>query len=253
MPLKALHEIAPENIRNVGVPLAIEQIKEFFENKKLFFFVDYAQSKIKGNMFLTYLSNLDLPFEIVLSGASKQETFDLIKIFMETRNQSSSDILRLTVADIILTHKGVNTENWLMNPVLSKDDIKEFISQNGELVKKWDTFLSSLMIFILKSFTAIEEQINTSETFPHLKDPNYIGGNVVQLFDIPCFLEMFFSVPYSGELFYFDAQFDELMFKGKNLFHYFFCPENTLVAFIHGAGSGSITPELAEKFFEAKV
>ena len=253
MPLKALHEIPEENRRNVGVPLAIDQIKEFFENKNLFFFVDYSQSKIKGNMFLTYLSNLDLPFEIMLNGTPKQEVFDLVKTFMETRNQSSSDVLRLTVADIILTHKGIDTSLWLQNKVLKTDEIREFIGLNLELVKKWDTFLSSMMIFMLKSFPDLEKNLKISEAFPHLKDPNYIGGNVVQLFSIPGFLELFFSVPYAGELYYFDAQFEELMFKGKNLFHYFHCDENTFFGFINSIGSGEMTSEMVESFMKREV
>ena len=253
MSLKPIHEIPAENIRNVGVPLAIDQIKEFFENKSLFFLVDYSQSKIKGNMFLTYLSNLDLPFEIILKDAPKQEVFDLIKTYMETRNQSTSDVLRLTVADILLTHKGVDTENWLQNRVLTKEDAKEFISQNLELIKKWDTFLSSTMVFLIKSFPALDEKLKVAEAFQHIKDPNYIGSNVVQLFSIPGFLELFFAAKYDGQLFYFDAQFDELMFKGKNLFHYFSCEENVFYGFIAGAGAGTITPEMVQNFMKAEA
>ncbi len=253
MSLKTIDSIPLANLRNVSVPLAIEQIKEFFENKELFFLVDYGKSKIKGNMFLTYLSNLDLPFEIVFTDATKQEKYDLLKIFMETRNQSVSDVLRLTAADIVLRSKGLEIQNWLTNPLLTPDECLEFIELNKATVDKWNIFLSSLMVFLVSCFSDLEAKLQSKEVFPHIKDPNYVGGNIVMLFDIPGFLELYFSVPCNNELFYFDSQFEEHMFKGKNLFNYFNCPENTLLHCANGLINQTIDSNTYQEFLTAKL
>lgn len=253
MSLSTMEQIAPENLRVVGVPLAIDQIKEFFENKNLFFLVEYKNSKIKGNMFLTYLSNLDLPFEVVLEGASIEEKFELLRIYMETRNQSASDVLRLTVAELLLRYKGIDPTGWIQRPILNPAEMKQFIDLHPELMNKWDTFFSSLMIFILKCFSVINDEIKVEEQFPILNDPQYVGGNVVQLFSIPGFLDMFFSVPCKIEIFYFKPQFEDLMFKGKNLFHYFSCDENNFLNLINGLMTEKITPEMFDNFMKAKV
>ena len=54
-------------IRQVTVPLAIESIKEFFQDKEIKFIVDYDNSKIKNQIFLTYVSNLDIPVDLKIS------------------------------------------------------------------------------------------------------------------------------------------------------------------------------------------
>ncbi len=253
MSLNQLNEIKQENVREVSVPLEISQIKEFFENKELFFIVDYSKSKIKGSMFLTYISNLELPSEIYLGGATKEEKFEILKIFMETRNLCRSDVLRFTVAQILLTYRNLDSRAVIENSLLSKEECAEFIASNVDLLKRWNTFLESTLIFTLTSFQALDEEFKFSTSFEVIDDANYLGNNVVQLFSIPHFMESFFSVPAMGPNYYFKAQFREYMFKGKNLFEYFYCEENTIVAIFSGLVEGRVGPEEFEKLKEIQV
>jgi hypothetical protein len=232
MSLKKLSEVKPENVREVSVPLEINQIKEFFENKELFFVVDYGASKIKGSMFLTYLSNLELPSEINLATASKTDKFDILKVFFETRNLCKSDVLTLTAAQVFVN-----------NPLLSTEECQEFIEQNLELIKRWNTFIESCLVFLLVSYKDLNEAFKFSEQFEKIEDPQYVGTNVVQLFSAPAFMEHFYSRPAMSQPYYFKAQFEEYMFKGKNLFDYFACPENTIFGIFSGILDGQVTPK----------
>ena len=56
-----------------------------------------------------------------------------------------------------------------------------------------------------------------------IDDPKYIGVNVVWLFEIPSFFELFFSTLPAEDYrqFYFPVQFEEYMFNGKNLYYFF--------------------------------
>lgn len=247
MALRDLSKIDPKNVRNVSVPLKVETLKEFFENKELFFVVDYATSQIKGNMFLTYLSNLDLPCEVDLSKASKQEKFDMIKTYMETRNMNNSDVLKLTAAELMLRYKCVNYGNLFANSLLTEEERVEFIQQNLEIFYKWDHFLYSTLGYLIKMYPELNEKLKV-EDFPVINDPNYVGLNVVQLFGITGFAELYFSSSLWTPFNYFKPQFEEYMFKGQNLYHYFSCEENTMVLLMASLFSGGIKVDEFFKF-----
>lgn len=248
--MTTMQEIEPSNYRNVTVPLEISQIKEYFENKKLFFLINYAESKIKGNMFLTYISNLDLPCEIILDKTSKEEKFELLKFYMETRNLTISNILKLTTAQMMLEYKGFDTTTIFMNPVFTREECAEYIKTNSELVQRWNVFISSSLVFILTSVPALEESFAFKDTFKVIDDPHYIGSNVVHLYSVPSFLELFFSKPADTEVFYFKPQYEEYMFRGKNLFHFFFCPENTLFLLFNEMLTGNKSVEEINELFQ---
>jgi hypothetical protein len=227
MALRDWTKVEAQNIRETAAPLKIEAIKEFFENKNLVYIVDYASSQIKGNMFLTYLSNLDLNYEINLATATVQEKFDLLKIYMETRNLNASDLLRITVAELLMTYRGQDTSVFFPQPILTKEEKAAFIENNQTLFERWDLFLNSMYVFMVKSIPKLNEQLKVQDQHKKIEDPGYIGLNVVQMFSLPGFLDLYLSNPPQHELVYFKHQFEDYIFNGKNLFHYFYCPENT--------------------------
>lgn len=240
MALRDLTKIDAKNVRHVHVPLKVEVLKEFFENKELFFVVDYANSQIKGNMFLTYLSNLDLPCEVNMANASKQEKFDMIKTYMETRNINNSDVLKLTAAELVLRYKGVNYGELFVNSILTEEERVEFITQNLEIFKKWDHFLYSTLLYLIKMYPQLNTELKVEEQYPVINEPNYVGLNVVQMFGITGFTELYFSSNPWSPFNYFKPQFEEYMFKGQNLFHYFNCEENTMALLMSSVLNGGI-------------
>lgn len=227
MALRDWSKIEPQNIRKAAAPLKIEAIKEYFENKGLFFIVNYSESQIKGNMFLTYLSNLDLAYELDLSTASKEEKFELIRIYMETRNLNASDVLKLAVAELLLTYKNVDTTQFFAQSIFTAEEKAEFIQTYKSLIEKWDQFLSSTYIYMIKAIPSLNEELKVETQFKEIADPNFIGLNVAQMFGIPAFIDLYLSIPPHQELVYFKHQFEDYIFNGKNFFHHFCCPENT--------------------------
>lgn len=243
MSMNKIENIDPNNIRETIVPLEIESIKEYFEKKDLFFIINYGKSQVKGSMFLTYISNLDLPCEINFNDATKQEKFDIVKVYMETRNINNSDVLRITVADLLLSFKNFDVTGLFHNPIFTNEEKAEFIGQNLELFKKWDQFLFSTMIFLIKSFPELNKVLQIEGQFKEKEDPAFIGLNVVNLFSIPSFLEMYYTTPLQQELFYFKTQFDEHIFKGKNFYSYYNCEENTFLHLLTAVLVGDIDPK----------
>lgn len=245
--------VKPENLRNVTVPLSLDHIKEFFDNKELFFLVNYSESKIKGNMFLTYISNLGLPSEIVFDGATLEEKFELLKFYMETRNINDSVTLKYAAAQIILISKGFDVTPIYPNPVFTKEEAEKFIEANKEMITRWNTFLSSSIMYYVSSVQVLAEELKLKESYPVIDDPHYIGCNVVQMYSVPGFVEFFFAFPRDPQMYYFKQQFEEYMFKGKNFFHYFVTEENTLLLVLNELLTGNTSMDQLNQMIEGAL
>ena len=65
------------NIIETIVPISIDNLKKYFTDKNTSFIIDYNNSSLKGNKFLTYISNLDVPCDVILDDSL--ECQELIK------------------------------------------------------------------------------------------------------------------------------------------------------------------------------
>lgn len=238
-------QIKDENLETqyTKVPFSIEEMKSYFMNKNKFFIINYKKSELKGNLFLSYVGNLEIPFEIDYTDATKEEKFELLGEFLKSRNIVKSNSLALTIAEILLHSRGIKNFTLIKNPILSADEIEEFIARKTELIDKWNTFLLSTNVYMLTTVSALDEAYNFKEQFQVITDANFVGHNVVQLFSVPSFMEAFLSVPADREIFYFKHQFEDYIYKGKNLFTYFNCPENTPYIIFQSLLSGDISLE----------
>ena len=116
-------------IREAIVPLPIDQIKEYFNDKSITFEIDYAKSKLKDTVFLTYLSNLDVPSDIKLSkDFDIEDTYKLIDAYMNISSISKIPFLEMIVAHILLRAVAVDTDEVLFNPFLTNEEV-EYIAR----------------------------------------------------------------------------------------------------------------------------
>lgn len=227
--------------KDVVAPLKIEEIKEYFQNKDIVFRIDCSASKIEGEMLLTYISNLDLPCELILNSMEKTKKFELLKNYLTTKSLCESSTLKLLSAQILLENVGVDSSFLSAQRILTRDEITEFIKENNDVVTSWATFVSSTMIYMLSSIEAISEEHNFKEQFQVIDDVDYVGFNVVNLFSVTMFIEAFFSVPAQTPIFYFKNQFEKYMFKGKSFYFYFAKPENMLLSILEGLLAGEFS------------
>lgn len=233
-----MSEVEQKEFRNVKVPLSVDQIKEFFTNKNLVYLINYHDSDLKGVVFLTYLSNLDLPAEINFTGSSFEQKEELLKIYMETRNIIACDSLRLNIAHILLENRGISTRDMIQNPCFNAEETAKFISNNKDLVNRWEEFIESSILFAQTAIPELEEKLDMKNNVPVIEDQQYVGANIVNMFSLPYFYETFLSVPNRHELKYFKFQFEEYMFRGKNFYSYYSSEENlvfhTFIAHVNG-------------------
>jgi len=53
------------NVINTTAPIALDQLKKYFEDNQTYFIIDYGSSELQGDKLLTYLGNLDLPCDVI--------------------------------------------------------------------------------------------------------------------------------------------------------------------------------------------
>ena len=233
------------NIKETVAPIPIELLKEYFADDSIVFKIDYSASTLKGNKLLTYLSNLDVP--TILSGFKQvpvEEKFDLIKEYMNHNLVIASTELEVIVLIVLFEAAGLNflseappTYRYIFDEMyLDKEEVKRFVDENNQLTDRWLTMMASLSVYNIYTITDFKESVPND--FATIDDYDYCGVNFASLIKHEQAVEL---VCLDREVFYFEKQFNEHMFKGKNLWFYWNHYNNFLATFTMGVSEGIIT------------
>lgn len=201
-------------------PIAIDDLKKYFANKDTFFVVDYAASELKGQKLLTYISNLDLPIDVI--------NFDqeFVKDYFHSSTIVNLVSLEYAAIGILFEHKGiVDTHNHT-----------EFIAANQPILEGWQRKLDSLSLYNMYTINAPEFK-DYVESFPQDDSSTLDGVNFVSLLKHEVFFEWFASVDEDALCFY-TNYFENYMFKGKNLYSYWAHENNPMFLLTWGISSG---------------
>ena len=153
------------NIVETSAPIKIEDLKKFFEDKTTFFFIDYAQSTLKGEKLLVYIGNLDIPCDIKLT--SKEDTLELISAYLESSALVNIPFLEHAAISLLLQRKGILEK-------VNTDMIEELKPQ----LDKWTEKLDSLPLYnmctiqdeTLKNWVIEEHEENEEDSISGIYD-----------------------------------------------------------------------------------
>jgi hypothetical protein len=232
-------EIKPLNTDKViscTVPIKINKLQEYFNDKEYRFEIDYSNSSLQKKEFLIYLSNLEIPSDLVSTiQLSYEIKSSLLYEYMALPAIILIPTLNLAVSSIIFRAKGYDLKDAYPNPYFSEEEADLFIEENNELIQKWITFLDSCTIYAQKSIPELNEIDFLTGGIETIEDRHYIGHNVVNLFSLDFFFHNYYSKEL-GTLYYFKYQFDDRMFKGLDLNYYFFTKHNFLIGMFKTLG-----------------
>ena len=125
------------NFRECTVPLPIDQIKEYFKDKSLFFLLDYENSKLQDKVFLTYVSNLDIPSDLQLrEDYPNDKLFKLLDAYMEIKTISNIEFLNMAMAQILLRARGKSAEEVFEVALLTDEQADAFIADRQEVIDR---------------------------------------------------------------------------------------------------------------------
>ena len=235
------------------VPIAIENLKRKF-NEDVEFVIDCAASKFKGKMLITYLSNLDIKCRLQLT--NKQEALDLVVAYLNSATVINLYDLENVVINILLARQGKPNFSALIGEELDK-----FCVDNEEIINTWMKRINALPLYAPYCMADREDTINEDlevettlirnnrdyvESFPLDENDSLVGINYVNLISHPQFVVLLEGVTEKDYTFN-PALFNEYLFGGKNLFHFFAVKENPIFVLLVASQSKELLGELSDQ------
>lgn len=202
----------PVKIHTVA-PIPIADLRRKF-NEDVEYVIDYANSKHKGKALITYLSNLAIRCTIDVTDFD--EACDLLAVYMEIPTLVDIPDLEDFAFHMMLAFSG---------KVSGIDfDPAPFIEKNRGILTLWKRRLDSLPLYAMHTMGKYEEYI---KSFPEDTDSSLTGINFVNMMKHPEF--MFYAEGADAANYTWNEKFfNEYIFAGKNMFHFFSTPTNPL-------------------------
>ena len=227
-------------IKNTVAPIPIELLKEYFSDDTIVFNIDYAESILKGDKLITYLSNLDVPSK--LTGWDKVSTvdkFSFIKDYMNAKLVIKNYELEACVLQILFELSYLEFfVRYECEDILTREEICSFCEDNKDLIQTWLTMLASCSLYALTTVGEDNDLCDLiSKEFETIDYYDYCGVNFVMLFRHEIIQELLSA---DREVYYFEKQFNEPMFKGQDLFTFWNHENNTMAIITWGISSGEI-------------
>ena len=208
----------------------IEILTEYFEKedegKKPTILFKYFESDFKGEDLLIALSNLDVRCDLLFSpDMTYEEKSELMLAYLITDALVSLPSLVFTTMFILFQYKEIPWTHLSSQVMMTEEDIEKFIEENKEVVKNAVCFMDSMVPYSIQ--TVQEEKMQElSSMLRVIDDRNAVGDNLVHLLSLSVFF-LFYSVK-AEEYVCFKQQWTEPIYKGDNLFKYYFNKENPL-------------------------
>ena len=223
--------------------------------------IDYANSKIKGKNFITYLSNLKYEsLNIQLGSVSFEERCELVSEFIKHNSTCHINQLEATVIkclfyfrgyDLSLVDKSEDDKETLSQCILSNDEVHQFVEQNKDLIKQLSEILDGVLLYAIKNLTAYKEELGDFITNNIVTEKQDIGKTFVNLFDNITFnCHYYSSVPNFDNIKYFDHYFDRPIYSGKTLINFITSPQCLIFPLLRMTLETPITAEQFQSIYE---
>ena len=203
--------------------MSTEEIQELFLDQNLHYDIDLANSKLKGEAFITYIANMQMNCSIEFNkDLATQDKLDVLKHYFSFRQTIKCETLLLASAHILLKARNISFD--MDNSWLSPDEMDLFIKDNGQVILNTSAFLDSSLVFV-PSFNNNYRKVVFEPSIEQglikvIEEPDFIGVNTLGLFTIPGFLEHFIASNEneSEELVYYKNQVELLQWNRMPLF-----------------------------------
>lgn len=210
-------------------PIPIPLLKRKF-TENIHFVIDYTNSRVKGNVFLTYLSNAAV--DCTIKFTTLQERLDVIHDYMHLPGMANVPQLEDDVMHLLLAATGA--------PHGLPFDPMEFITNNEPIFQKWMRNLCMVPAYAFHSYAAYKPLLDNVEEVP---GEDLEGINFVNLIKHPLFAILMKDIPEEhwcwNKMF-----FEEYCFGGKNLFTFFESTNNPYYVALMAMTVSDSQPEL---------
>jgi hypothetical protein len=216
------------NVIKTKAPISIDDLKIYFQDKSTFYNISYEESQLKNDILLTYLGNIELPCDIFFE--NEENLLELTKSYLHFKQIINVPSLEMKVIDLLFQMKGlIETVN------------KDFIEENYDILEAWAKKLDSLTLFNMWMIDCPEFK-EYVEQFPKNETDSLEGINFVSLLKYDVFYE-FYALVDESKLEYYSCYFNDYMFKGNNMYHYWSSESNPMFLLTWAIAAGEFSNE----------
>lgn len=194
-------------------PISLPDLKRKF-TEDVEFVIDYDNSKFKGKILITYLSNLDIKCKLEIK--DPDQALALLEEYLNIPTLVSVFDLEDLAINVLLEYQG--------KPNKLNIEVGDFIERNKTALERWVRRVNSLLLYTLY----INDQFRPMvEEFPQDLDDGVVGINFVHLIKHELFPVLLENIQPSL-ITWNKTFFNDYVFAGNNLFTYFAVKENPL-------------------------
>ena len=221
------------NIIETTAPIGIEQLKEYFSNKETQYVIDYEGSELQDEKLLVYLSNLELPCDLVVNDFDNLK--QLLKTYMNTSFMVNIPLLEKSVIALLLQKK----------ELVEKTD-QNLLDELSDELEVWSKRFDSLTLYNMFTINNTEIQDWVKSQPVAEDDGDTRGINFVNLLKHDISYDLIQKVK---DVKYYPIFFNDYIFKGNNLFTYWAVDNNPMFLLTYGIAKGIVDPK---EYIEAK-
>jgi len=201
-------------------PISIDDLKKYFSEDNVSYVIDYATSELKGKKLLTYLSNLDIPADI------KNVDLELVKEYLHSISLVNIKSLENIVIDIL----------FVMKNLAKGEHYNKFISENFEILEKWQNKLESLTLYNMYMLNS-DDFRSYAKSYPNDETQDLEGVNFVSLLKHQRFFSYYGKIN-NNKIKFYTHYFNDYMFRGKNMFDFWANDKNPLFLLTWAVANG---------------
>lgn len=216
-----------KNYINTEIPIPGEVMKEYFKDNNIVFLVNYDNSSLKGEKFFDYITNLNLPIEIV-SNSSYNEFRDVLFNYMTYPTMICSEVLRDYSGVILLSYLGVEKDSLPYSFKTPYEYFTRYIEENKDLLDLWVSFLDSTEVFIYASNNEISKDFIKEGDYEVIDNEDIISPNVANLYLSESFIISYTNIDRDRVSKYYIHQAHRNMFANKPIISFIDKPYNPI-------------------------
>lgn len=215
------------------LPLSTDDLIKLFENPEEVLDIDYKNSTIKGQAFLTYLANVKINCNLKnIEDLSFEEKEELLNLFIDSKYVMEISTLKKALFSCFLDFKD--------SDYFTSEQFEKYIKNNISRLEEIAQFYYSMLIMIPSISNEFKEHILEPEIkegkIKEVDGTDIITPNIYSLVFYPNFIDLFIgSIEKEYPLTYYRGVLETYQYKNKSFYGLLFEGETfpNLIAFFN--------------------
>jgi hypothetical protein len=202
------------------LPLSTTDIIGFFENPDHFFYVDYNNSSLKKETFLTYIANMKMKCDLInYKDISFEDRQEMMSAFINHSYVIEVPVLKNALISLLIYSRSAE----MPFDFFTKEEANIFLEKNWSAIEHASSFFDSMLLVLPSMSHEFKEQVFDKmleeNLIPVIEESDLVGINVFALIAEPGFLDFFIGLnKEEPNIRYYKYPIDKFTYKNQKLF-----------------------------------